>query len=389
LNEDESGLWRQIAPLLEAGMAGLNEKDRHAVVLRFFDGKSMSEVGVALGANEDAAKKRVGRALEKLRRFFARRGVNSTTAILAGAISVHSVQTAPGTLANSVIVVAMAKGAAASGSTFTLIKGALKLMAWTKAKTAVLTGVAILLAASTTTVAVKKHSSAVIENYFARLDPAFLKKVPPLLILRASRYMNDPQGDCIISDSPDMYKPGKLLRRDCTFGEILMSAYGFDENRIILPANAPKGRFDLLLTITNHPMEALSKKIKEQLGYTGRSERRDTNVLVLRITTPAASGLKTNTEHSDFWDKRANGQFVVSNFKMSDVAYYLGADYFNVPVVDETASTNSYDFDLRWNGKLQGNAQKKDVERALREQLGLELVPARRSLETLIVEKVP
>ena len=48
-------------------MAGFNETDRHAVVLRFFDGKSMREVGAALGANEDAAKKRVSRALEKLR----------------------------------------------------------------------------------------------------------------------------------------------------------------------------------------------------------------------------------------------------------------------------------------------------------------------------------
>jgi RNA polymerase sigma factor (sigma-70 family) len=163
LNEDESGLWRQIAPLLEAGMAGLNEKDRHAVVLRFFDGKSMSEVGAALGANEDAAKKRVGRALEKLRRFFARRGVNSTTAILAGAISIHSVQTAPGTLANSVIVLAMAKGAAASGSTFTLIKGALKLMAWTKAKTAVIAAGVLLIGTG----------ALVVKNDFFPSEPSY------------------------------------------------------------------------------------------------------------------------------------------------------------------------------------------------------------------------
>ena len=60
----------QIAPLLDAAMAGLNETDRHAVVLRFFDGKSLREVGAALGANEEAAKKRVSRALEKLRTLF-------------------------------------------------------------------------------------------------------------------------------------------------------------------------------------------------------------------------------------------------------------------------------------------------------------------------------
>jgi len=56
--------WMQIAPLLDAAMARLNETDRHAVVLRFFDGKSLREVGAALGASEEAAKKRVSRALE-------------------------------------------------------------------------------------------------------------------------------------------------------------------------------------------------------------------------------------------------------------------------------------------------------------------------------------
>lgn len=61
--------WRQIGPLLDEAIAKLNETDRHAVVLRFFDGKSMSEVGAALGATEDAAKKRVSRALENCSDF--------------------------------------------------------------------------------------------------------------------------------------------------------------------------------------------------------------------------------------------------------------------------------------------------------------------------------
>ncbi len=157
LNENESDAWMQIAPLLDAAMAGLNETDRHAVVLRFFDGKSLREVGAALGANEEAAKKRVSRALEKLRAFFARRGVSSTTAIIAGAISANSVQAAPVALAKSVTAIAVAKGAAASGSTLTLIQGALKIMAWTKAKTAIVVGVAMILAAGTTPVIIHHY----------------------------------------------------------------------------------------------------------------------------------------------------------------------------------------------------------------------------------------
>jgi RNA polymerase sigma factor (sigma-70 family) len=148
--------WNQIAPLLDGAMEKLGKKDHDAVVLRFFEGRNFKEVGAALGASEDAAKMRVNRALEKLRIFFTKRGVGSTTAIIAGTMAANSVQAAPVALAKSVTVVAIAKGAAATGSTLTLIKGALKIMAWTKAKTAVAVGVGVLLAAGTTTLTIKE-----------------------------------------------------------------------------------------------------------------------------------------------------------------------------------------------------------------------------------------
>jgi len=58
-------------------------------------------------------------------------------------------------LAKAATAAAITKGAAASGSTLTLIKGALKIMAWTKAKTAIIVGASVLLAAGTTTVTIK------------------------------------------------------------------------------------------------------------------------------------------------------------------------------------------------------------------------------------------
>jgi RNA polymerase sigma factor (sigma-70 family) len=154
-NSNESGgesTWPQIAPLLDTAVAALNEKDRRAIVLRFYQGRDLSEVGAALGAGEDAAKKRVARALEKLHQFFNKRGISSTTAILAGEISANSIQVAPMALAKTVTAMAVAKGAASSASTLTLIKGALKIMAWTKAKTTIVVGVVAILAATSTTV---------------------------------------------------------------------------------------------------------------------------------------------------------------------------------------------------------------------------------------------
>jgi hypothetical protein len=128
----------------------------------------LAEVGDALKSSEDTARKRVTRALEKLRKYFSRRGVASTSAIIASGISVNSVQAAPMALAKSVTAVAIAKSAAASGSTLTLIKGALKLMAWTKAKTALAIGAALLLTVGTTTIVVQKTHNRIPD--FAALE---------------------------------------------------------------------------------------------------------------------------------------------------------------------------------------------------------------------------
>jgi RNA polymerase sigma factor (sigma-70 family) len=161
LVETGADVWPQIEPLLDAAMAGLSEADHHAVVLRFFDGKSMKDVGTALGGSEAAAKMRVNRAVEKLRRFFTRRGLVVPVAVLTVALSTHSVQSAPATLAKTATKVAFAKGATASPPTLTLIKGVLKIMAWTKVKMAIVAGATALLVAGTTIVVVEKISHSV------------------------------------------------------------------------------------------------------------------------------------------------------------------------------------------------------------------------------------
>lgn len=153
LNPSEPEVWTHIAPLLDDALAELDAKDHDAIVLRFFEGKTMHDVGAGLGTNEVSARKRVSRAVEKLRAFFARRGITLSAAVIAGAVSANSVQAAPGGLAASVTATAF-KATAVSTSTLALLKGTLKLMAWTKLKTAAVAGVIALLAAGTATVVV-------------------------------------------------------------------------------------------------------------------------------------------------------------------------------------------------------------------------------------------
>ena len=92
---DADSVWRQLSPLLEDAMTRLSEKDRALLALRFFENKTGAETAALLGLEESAAHKRSARALEKLRKYFSRHGVISTPALIAAALSAHSVSAAP------------------------------------------------------------------------------------------------------------------------------------------------------------------------------------------------------------------------------------------------------------------------------------------------------
>ena len=94
-------IWRQIRPVLDDAMHDLSDTERAAVVLRFFEERSLKEVGLALGINENAARMRVDRALGKLHKLLAKRGVTGTASGLAAALAGGAVASAPAGLAAS------------------------------------------------------------------------------------------------------------------------------------------------------------------------------------------------------------------------------------------------------------------------------------------------
>jgi RNA polymerase sigma factor (sigma-70 family) len=147
--------WQHIAPFLDEALENLDETDRRAVFLRFFEQQSLAQVGAALSLNEEAARKRITRALEKLRKFFLKRGVTLTAVALGAALTANSVQAAPAGL--SIAAVAAAKGSAVTASTLTLAKGALKIMAWTKMSTALVVATAVVLTTTVSVVVVQKE----------------------------------------------------------------------------------------------------------------------------------------------------------------------------------------------------------------------------------------
>jgi RNA polymerase sigma factor (sigma-70 family) len=106
-NETSAG-WTDIEPLLDEAMQSLEQTDRTAILLRFFEGKSLGEVGHALGSSEDAAQKRIQRAVERLRKFFEKRKLKIGATGLVALLSANAVQSAPSGLAIMVATSALA-----------------------------------------------------------------------------------------------------------------------------------------------------------------------------------------------------------------------------------------------------------------------------------------
>jgi RNA polymerase sigma factor (sigma-70 family) len=115
LDERTPPSWHEVAPVIDAAINQLNEADRTAVLLRFFEEHSFSEIGRRLGLSEDAARMRLDRALDKLCGLLSTRGVKSSAAALALCLSHSSVVAAPSTLGPS--IVGAAKAATAGGAT--------------------------------------------------------------------------------------------------------------------------------------------------------------------------------------------------------------------------------------------------------------------------------
>ena len=384
--------WPELEPMLDEAMAQLRDKDRDVLVLRFFQNKSMQEVGAALGIEERAAQKRVARGLEKLRAFFSRRGVVLSGAAIAAAVSANSVQAAPVGL--TISVATAAQGAAATTSTLTLVKGALKLMAWTQAKLALGVTAGALIVTGTATLAVAElgqesgKSDAQAQTYSWQVEtPTFdiLRKTPPQVKIVPSIFANG---------------GGGVGQNDMSLGIcqsmpwVIRAAFGDSEARTILPNDLPSGRYDYIANLPENSGRALQQELQTQFGLVGTRERREVDVLVLRVKTPGVAGLQpaapSNRNRSGgFSRSRAGstgGEQTWNDQPISMLARFL-EQQTKTPVIDRTGLTQHYDFSMKWVKQDPTKTQAEVLNEALIQQLGLEMIPARETIDVLVVER--
>lgn len=138
--------WDALAPHLDDVMGDLPETDRQAVLLRYFESRSFREVGHELGVSEEAARKRVDRAVDRMRETFAARGLSTSSGALATGLATCLLTPAPPVLAAAICqtaVLALSSTAIPAAGFITMTK--------------IQTGVAAALAAAAVTTTVVQY----------------------------------------------------------------------------------------------------------------------------------------------------------------------------------------------------------------------------------------
>ncbi len=282
-------------------------------------------------------------------------------------------------------------------------------MAWTKAKTAILAGVTVILATGATTLAVNRAMALSTNDLSWTDDPKYwtldlgdpdpqkavntfgaraaafdkrINKLPPVLILHPTKFRTNPG---------EINYNGKIIGRMVTLSELLKDAYDPEMKcRISAPPDLPKQRFDVMLTLPDdplHPGAALQKAIKSKIGYVAHVETVQTNTLLLKVKTPDGPALlPTKGGEPSYPTRSPQDKIFIKNQQADGIAACFGA-LLHTLVINQTEIKGRYDISLAW--EMRGRETSEQAfKRTVMGELGFEFVPSRESREYLIVEKV-
>ena len=363
LSDHPEGQFERIAPLLDEAINQLGTRDRAAIVLRFFERRDLRAVGVALGSNEDAAQKRVSRAVEKLRCHFARRGIVASSTVIASIIVAHAAHAAPAGLASAVTTASLA--GAAGSSSFSLASMLTK--ALLMKKTAVIVSAAIIIAAIVSISAAKnKHARA-----NASVTTASLREG---LVLDLT-FDQDETGNGVIADSSGKKNNGRAAGVRWTADGKTGGAYEFtaDGDEIVVSNNKSLNPKELTLAawIKTTTKDAIWRRIFDKsyskgyaLSIAGEWQGKKWNGLVSLEMGPGTHFSTTKTMVAD-------GQWhqVVATFDGTEQRLYvdgkpegwalrwknpgsLGATDFNLVIGCNRSSLGDYDIGMSFRGLI-------------------------------------
>jgi uncharacterized protein (TIGR03435 family) len=183
---------------------------------------------------------------------------------------------------------------------------------------------------------------------------------------------------------------GSITLSRATVLDVLTYSYGINPARVLNSSALPEGHFDFIIKTTDTGNEDgqswLRKAVAATFGVTARVETRESEGFILKAGKPTEH-LATTVSVGGSSMSSGGGSLNCVNQSISSLAWSL-EDILEKPVINETGLTNHYDFQLLWNEKESGKTDSKELTSALHEQLGLELQPATRAVDVLVVTVV-
>jgi RNA polymerase sigma factor (sigma-70 family) len=228
---DTSADWRSIAPILDEALAKLSDTDRNAIVMRYLEDATFPEVGEKLGIGEEAARKRVGRAVLKLRGLLAGKGVAISVGGLTTAMAANAIMTAPAHV--GVAAAAVAAGSVSAGGA-SIAGGAMSIMTMAKAKLAAGVAAAALLLGAAGTGVVMHAVDRPNTHAATKLLPAMDTSLGVQLLGPWHTYIDSDANNPMPPRARILFTPDRLIA-SVGFGtdeeETEIFSYGIDPDR--------------------------------------------------------------------------------------------------------------------------------------------------------------
>lgn len=267
-------------------------------------------------------------------------------------------------------------------------------MAWTKAKTALVTVVALAIAAGATTVTVKEIQQHTRYPWqVPQVNLAMISKFPPQVVIVPTIF---DQG----SMCADYRRGGGVLGICQPLTNIIRMLNAGDEYRLVFSSNLPTGRYDFFAKGQptdwgNHWQSAFQDQIKNKFGVVQHLQVRNADVLLLRYSNPNAGGLHPPDSLRRSMNMPRNLRMTSGTnsmlFFLSPIDSLKGVaqSMLDKPVVDQTGLKGTYDYKLTWDDPDNPDRDvfRENIKRALLDELGMELVPTNMPMEMLVVEK--
>lgn len=240
-------------------------------------------------------------------------------------------------------------------------------------------------------------AATVVENQMAQVKDSYfepdkvdLRQQPAdLVVVRPTDF---PQAEGKICHYHVDDSIARTVGRNASFRDMMAEAYDCNFSRVILPPDAPPGRFDFLVTTSGHMRQHLRAAIQEELGYTAHRETRGTDVFILKVDNSSLPGLTESTADESDDVSYKDGKLYFTHQQISSILDGLSMG-LNKPVLDQTGLTNDYDFSVVWNDDIDKSMHKGtfhlDGTRKVLAGWGLGLEATNMPLDMYIVTRTP